>query len=201
MEFVGWWRENDKRHGQQALRESRCERVAMVSAGVGMCGGLRRRALTFHSGVGSEICIQSEERAELVAAAWARGTPGARNGRRFVQGKAGPIVFRVGMFGYVRFPYVRYFCWSLAQPQMLPDRDLPIFVGRLLSTPGPRFCVAKSGAGLRSRARRHCARAACATDTGSKRQRSTSTTTARQREPSGNKLQRLGCRRREKVWT
>ena len=148
-EFVGWWRENDKRHGQQALRESRCERVAMVSAGVGMCGGLRRRALTFHSGVGSEICIQSEERAELVAAAWARGTPGARNGRRFVQGKAGPIVFRVGMFGYVRFPYVRYFCWSQARPQMLPDRGLPIFVGRLLSTPGPRFCVAKSGAGLR----------------------------------------------------
>ena len=36
---------------------------------------------------------------------------------------------------------------------------------------------------------------------GSKRQRSTSTTTARQREPSGSKLQRLGCRRREKVWT
>ena len=45
----------DKRHGQQALRESRCERVAMVSAGVGMCGGLRRRALTFHSGARSEI--------------------------------------------------------------------------------------------------------------------------------------------------
>ena len=64
MEFVGWWRENDKRHGKQALRESKCERVAMVSAGVGMCGGLRRRALTFHSGAGSEICIQSEERAE-----------------------------------------------------------------------------------------------------------------------------------------
>ena len=75
--------------------------------------------------------------------------PGARNGKRFVQGKAGPIVFRVGMFGYVRFSYVRYFCWSLARPQMLPDRGLPIFVGRLLSTPGPRFCVAKSGAGLR----------------------------------------------------
>ena len=75
--------------------------------------------------------------------------PGARNGKRFVQGKAGPIVFRVGMFGYVRLPYVRYFCWSLARPQMLPDRGLPIFVGRLLSTPGPRFCVAKSGAGLR----------------------------------------------------
>ena len=75
--------------------------------------------------------------------------PGARNGKRFVQGKAGPIVFRVGMFGYVRLPYVRYFCWSLARPQMLPDRGLPLFVGRLLSTPGPRFCVAKSGAGLR----------------------------------------------------
>ena len=85
----------------------------------------------------------------LVAAAWARAPPGARNGRRFVQGKTGPIVFRVGMFGYVRFSYVRYFCWSPARLQMLPDRGLPIFVGRLLSTPGPRFCVAKSGAGLR----------------------------------------------------
>ena len=74
MEFVGWWRENDKRHGQQALRESRCERVAMVSAGVGMCGGLRRRALTFHSGVGSEICIQSEERAEAGRSCMGPGT-------------------------------------------------------------------------------------------------------------------------------
>ena len=42
--------------------QSKCERVAMASAGVGMCGGLRRRALTFPSGAGSKICIQPEEK-------------------------------------------------------------------------------------------------------------------------------------------
>ena len=46
------------------------------------------------------------------------------------------IVFRVGMFGYVQIFYARYFCWSLAQPQMPPDRRLPTCVGRLLSTNG-----------------------------------------------------------------
>ena len=61
---------------------------------------------------------------------WALKRPGARKGRHFVQGKACPIVFRVGMFGYVRLSYVRYFCWSLAQPQMPPDRYLPICIGK-----------------------------------------------------------------------
>ena len=75
--------------------------------------------------------------------------PGARKGRHFVQGKACPIVFRVGMFGYVRLSYVRYFCWSLVQPQMPPDRHLPILHRRrLLPTPGSRFCVANAGSGL-----------------------------------------------------
>ena len=55
--------------------QSKCERVAMASAGVGMCGGLRRRALTFPSGAGSKICIQPEKGPRLVAAAWARGAP------------------------------------------------------------------------------------------------------------------------------
>ena len=108
-----------------------------------------QRALTFPSGAGSKICIQPEKGPRTGRRCIGPRHPGARNGKRFVQGKAGPIVFRVGMFGYVRLPYVRYFCWSLARPQMLPDRGLPIFVGRLLSTPGPRFCVAKSGARLR----------------------------------------------------
>ena len=69
--------------------------------------------------------------------------PGARNGKRFVQGKAGPIVFRVGMFGYVRFPYVRYFCWSLARPQMLPDRGLPIFRRQAAVDTWPPFLCCK----------------------------------------------------------
>ena len=129
--------------------QSKCERVAMASAGAGMCGGLLSGRSPF---------LPARDQRSAYSRRKGRGWsplhkgprhPGARNGKRFVQGKAGPIVFRVGMFGYVRLPYVRYFCWSLARPQMLPDRGLPIFVGRLLSTPGPRFCVAKSGAGLR----------------------------------------------------
>ena len=69
MEFVGWWRENDKRHGQQHSEQGKCERVAMASAGVGMCGGLRRRALTFPSGAGSEVRMRPEKGPRLVAAA------------------------------------------------------------------------------------------------------------------------------------
>ena len=54
MEIVGWRRENDKRHASSTVSKGKCERVAMASAGVGMCGGLRRRALTFPSGAGSD---------------------------------------------------------------------------------------------------------------------------------------------------
>ena len=39
--------------------QSKCERVAMASAGVGMCGGLRRRALTFAFGGGSQSAYRS----------------------------------------------------------------------------------------------------------------------------------------------
>ncbi len=60
----GWWRENDKRHGQQHSEQSKCVRVAMASAGEGMCGGLLRRALTFSSGAGSKFRMRSGERAE-----------------------------------------------------------------------------------------------------------------------------------------
>ena len=42
--------------------------------------------------------------------------PGARNGKRFVQGKAGPIVFRVGMFGYVRLPLCPIFLLVAGAP-------------------------------------------------------------------------------------
>ena len=64
MEFVGWWRENDKRHGQQHSEQGKCVRVAMASAGEGMCGGLLRRALTFSSGAGSKFRMRSGEKAE-----------------------------------------------------------------------------------------------------------------------------------------
>ena len=66
MEFVGWWRENDKRHGQQALRESRCERAAMVSAGVGMCGGLLQ--------AGAHLCLRRgiSHRCLRLPACWRR---------------------------------------------------------------------------------------------------------------------------------
>ena len=54
--------------------EKPCEVVSWrstqaVTGGVGMCGGLRRRALTFPSGAGSKICIQPEKGPRLVAAA------------------------------------------------------------------------------------------------------------------------------------
>ena len=75
MEFVGWRRENDKRHASSTVSKGKCERVAMASAGVGMCGGLRRRALTFPSGAGSEVRIQPEKGPRLVAAAGARSVP------------------------------------------------------------------------------------------------------------------------------
>ena len=108
--------------------QSKCERVAMASAGAGMCGGLLSGRSPF---------LPARDQRSAYSRRKGRGWsplhkgprhPGARNGKRFVQGKAGPIVFRVGMFGYVRVSYVRYFCWSLARPQMLPDRGLPIFV-------------------------------------------------------------------------
>ena len=51
------------------VSKGQCERVAMASAGVGMCCRLRRRALTFSSGAGSKICIQPEKGPRLVAAA------------------------------------------------------------------------------------------------------------------------------------
>ena len=43
------------------VSKGKCERVAMASAGTGMCGGLRRRALTFPSGAGSEVRIRPEK--------------------------------------------------------------------------------------------------------------------------------------------
>ena len=45
--------------------QSKCERVAMASAGVGMCGGLRRRALTFRFGAGSEFRIEPRKEPSL----------------------------------------------------------------------------------------------------------------------------------------
>ena len=73
MEFVGWWRENDKRHASSTVSKGKCLRVAMASAGEGMCGGLLRRALTFSSGAGSKFRMQPEKRPRLVPRDGAKG--------------------------------------------------------------------------------------------------------------------------------
>ena len=148
MEFVGWRRENDKRHGQQHSEQGQ---VRAGGDGVGGHGNVRRASqasahLSLRRGIISPHTAGERGRARRCC--WALKRPGARKGRHFVQGRARPIVFRVGMFGYVRLSYVRYFCWSLAQPQMPPDSYLPICIGRLLPTPGSRFCVANAGNGL-----------------------------------------------------
>ena len=62
--------------------QSKCERVAMASAGVGMCGGLRRRALTFAFGAGSQFCIRSAAGRGVVAAAGSPRLPASQIGRQ-----------------------------------------------------------------------------------------------------------------------
>ena len=47
------------------VSKGRCERVAVSSAGLGMCGGLRRRALTFRFGAGSEFRIEPRKEPSL----------------------------------------------------------------------------------------------------------------------------------------
>ena len=60
------------KHSEQSKCERDCETVAMASAGVGMCGGLLRRALTFAFGAGSKFRMRS-----AAGRGWSR-LPGAR---------------------------------------------------------------------------------------------------------------------------
>ena len=49
------------------VSKGRCERVAMASTGVGMCGGLRRAGAHLCSGAGSKFFMQPEKRPRLAA--------------------------------------------------------------------------------------------------------------------------------------
>ena len=64
--------------------QSKCERAAMASAGVGMCGGLLRRALTFAFGGGSQSAYRSVTGRpdRVVAAAGSPRLPASQIGRQ-----------------------------------------------------------------------------------------------------------------------
>ena len=75
MEFVGWWRENDKRHGQQPSEQGQVRAGGDV---VGGLGNVRRASQAgAHLSLRRRIKVPHEaaEKAELVPGDGARGAP------------------------------------------------------------------------------------------------------------------------------